>query len=113
MDAAVTAVPLLRAWQDYHCPNCGLLEQVAPPLPPNAQRWHTCPRLHMLKAPLVLAGMDCKVVAMERQDYLNGEQQRTGDDGKPYSAVLTVRGDGSNDAAVFAGVAVARLGDVR
>lgn len=67
---------------------------------------HTCPKLHMLSAPMVPAGSDCKVVAVERGDYLRDEEQRTGDDGKPYMAVVTERADGSNDAHVFAGVAV-------
>ena len=101
---------LLEAYQDYVCPNCGLNERVKPPLPPNATRMHTCPRLHMLTAPLVLAGADCKVVAVERGDYLNGAEQRTGDDGRPYMAVVTEYADGRNDAAVFAPPATARLG---
>jgi len=104
---------LLDAWQDYVCPNCGLSERVKPPLPPNAARMHPCPRLHGLTAPLVLAGSDCKVFAVERGDYLNGAIQRTGDDGRPYMAVVTERADGSNDAAVFAECAVARLGGQR
>jgi hypothetical protein len=39
---------------------------------------------------------------VERGDYLRGAQQRAGDDGRPYMAVVTERADGSNDAAVFA-----------
>jgi hypothetical protein len=109
----VTAL-ILDAWQDWVCRagqdgrGCGVAERVRP-LPPNAQRWHACNRLHGLKTPLVLAGADCKVVAVERGDYLNGEEQRTGDDGKPYMGVVTEHGDGHTDAAVFAAVAVARV----
>lgn len=97
---------LLDPWQDWECPNCGLAERTRP-LPPNASRMHPCPRLHGLTAPLVRAGIDCKVIAVERGDYLDGEQQRTGDDGRPYMAVVTERADGSNDVVVFPGVAVA------
>ena len=104
---------LLEAYQEWACPNCGLSERVKPPVPPNGARFHTCPRLHYLTAPMVLAGSDCKVTAVERGDYLNGAEQRTGDDGRPYMAVVTERADGSNDAAVFAEVAVAHLGDMR
>lgn len=100
---------LLEGTQDWSCPNCGISERT-PQLGPNAARFHPCPRLHGLIAPLVLAGTDCKVVAIERGDYLNGEEQRTGDDGRPYMAVVTERADGSNDAAVFPAVAVARVG---
>lgn len=101
---------LLDAWVDWVCPNgCACTDRTRP-LPPNATRFHTCPRLHSLTAPLVRAGTDCKVYAVERMDYLGREEQRTGDDGKPYMAVVTERADGSNDAAVFAPPAVARLG---
>ncbi len=103
------AAELLDVWQDWECPNCRASERTRP-LPPNASRMHTCPGLHMLTAPLVRAGTDCRVVAVERGDYLRGEVQRTGDDGKPYMAVQTIRADGSNDVAVFAGAATARMG---
>lgn len=103
---------LLEAYQDWHCPQCGLEERTRPQ-PPNSSRMHTCPKLHMLTAPMVLAGTDCQLVAVERGDYLNGDEQRTGDDGKPYMAVVTERADGSNDAHVFAAPAVARFGGQR
>jgi hypothetical protein len=99
------AAGLLDAWQDWECPNCHLTDRTRP-LPPHASRFHACPGLHGLTAPLVRAGTDCKVVANERGDHLNGETQRTGDDGKPYMAVETVHADGHNDLAVFPGVAV-------
>jgi hypothetical protein len=102
-------VALLDAWQDWECPNCHTTERTRP-LPPEASRMHTCPALHMLTAPLVRAGTDCKVVAVERGDYLRDSEQRTGDDGKPYMSVITERADGSNDTAVFAEPAVMRLG---
>jgi len=96
---------MLDAWQDWHCPNrCGVTERTRP-LPPNASRMHTCSRLHSLTAPLVRDGTDCKVVANERGDYLRDEEQRTGDDGRPYMSVETVYADGRNDAYVFPGVA--------
>jgi hypothetical protein len=50
----------------------------------------------MLAAPLVPANIYAKVVADERADYLNGEIQETGDDGRPYMAVRTVHDDGEN-----------------
>lgn len=103
-------VPLLRqSFEDWTCPNCGLSERV-PALPPGASRFHTCPRLHMLTAPLVRAGMRCSVVAEERQDYLGREVVTRGDDGIPYMAVRTLRDDG-DDLAVNAPVAQGRMGD--
>jgi hypothetical protein len=59
----------------------------------------------MLTAPLIRAGTSCKVTASERQDYLNGETQATGDDGRPYMNVTTVHADGHTDLAVNAGLA--------
>jgi len=96
---------LLDAWQDWECPQCGAGERVKPPLPPNGTRLHTCPKLHYLTVPLVLAGSDCTIRATEREDYLGREVQRTGDDGKPYMNVITEHGDGHTDLAVFSPVA--------
>jgi hypothetical protein len=98
-------VPLLEAWQDWECPNrCGAAERTRP-LPPDASRFHVCPRLHGLTAPLVRAGTDCKLAASVREDYLGAEVQRTGDDGRPYMNVITEHADGHTDLAVFSPVA--------
>lgn len=96
---------LLESWHDWECPNCAVTDRTRP-LPANAARFHQCAGLHGLTAPLVPAGTDCKVTAVERGDYLRDEQQRTGDDGRPYMAVVTEHADGRTDAAVFPGVAV-------
>lgn len=95
---------LLDAWTDWECPNCPVTDRTRP-LPPNAARFHTCPGLRMLTAPLIRAGTDCKVIAVQREEYLGREIQETGDDGRPYSGVQTVRADGSNDVAAFAPLA--------
>ncbi len=98
-------VPLLEAWQDWSCPACGLEERVKPPLPPNGTRFHPCPKLHGLTAPMARAGTDCKLTASPREDYLGAEVQRTGDDGRPYMNVITEHADGHTDCAVFSPVA--------
>ena len=95
------AAVLLDAYQDWHCPNCGLADRTRP-MPANASRFHPCPKLHDLTAPLIRDGVDCKVVAIQRGDYLNNSVQRTGDDGNPYMSVITEHADGSNDTAAFA-----------
>ena len=94
-------LPVAR--QGWECPNCWITEVTAP-LPPGSSRFHSCPGLHMLIAPLVRAGLRCKVEAEERQDYLAGEIQNTGDDGKPYMAIRTTFAD-HDDLAVNAGLA--------
>jgi hypothetical protein len=99
-------VPLLRpAYEEWHCPNGCHCRETVPALPPGATRYHACPRLHGLNAPLVRVGTDCSVKAVEREDYLNGETQAMGDDGKAYMAVTTNYADGRNDLAVNAGLA--------
>ena len=101
---------MLDAYQDWYCPNCDMTDRTRP-VPATATRFHECPGLHMLTAPLIRAGTRCKVTAEERQDYLGREIQKHGDDGKPYSAVRTTRADG-DDVAVNAGLAH-RWGDYR
>jgi hypothetical protein len=103
----VAAVPLLNAVTEWFCPNCSC-QDTTPPLPAGSSRFHTCPGLHGLTAPLVRAGTSCKVTAEERQDYLGRELQATGDDGKPYMAVRTTYDD-HDDLAVNAGLARAEL----
>lgn len=102
------SVPLLRAVQEWSCPNCPCRE-TTPPLPPNASRYHSCRGLHGLNAPLVRAGTDCKITAEERQDYLGRELQAMGDDGRAYMAVRTTHADGREDLMVNAGLARAVL----
>lgn len=78
------------------CPNCTFTR-----LTPTAVQHtviHNCAGLGGLIAPLVRAGTKCKVDAIEREDYLNGEQVGT------IMAVRTTRDDGI-DALVFAPVA--------
>lgn len=104
-------VPLLNAAQAWECPNCDVTD-VTPPLPPGQSRYHTCPGLHSLNAPLVRAGVKCKVTAEERQDYIGSEIQARGDDGRQYMAVRTTTDD-HDDLLVFAGVAQLRAGDYR
>lgn len=88
----------------WYCPNCDTIDATLDHVP---NRWHTCPGLHMLTAPLVRAGTRCKVEATERADYLGAEVVNLGDDGKPYMNVTTTRDDGT-DVAVNAGLAQAR-----
>lgn len=102
-------IPLLHAYDDWHCPNC-LVAERTPAMPPNSSRFHTCAGLHMLTAPLVRAGTSCKVEAEERADYLGTEIQAMGNDGKAYMAVRTTYED-HDDLAVNAGLAHAHEDD--
>lgn len=107
-DASPAGVPLLRPPAvEWVCPNCPVRVWSAP-LPPGTRKFHLCPGLRGLCAPLVQAGVTCKVTAEPREDYLGAEIQATGNDGVPYMAVRTTRDDGC-DLVVNAGLARARL----
>lgn len=93
---------VLQAEQRWVCPNCPAAARTVGQ--PN--RFHECPALGGLTAPLVLEGVDCKVVAVEREDYLSGEDVRWAN-GRPVSAVRVERADGSNDCIVYAPTAKA------
>lgn len=101
-------IPLLNTPpQHWHCPNCNCTD-VTPPLPPGQSQYHTCPGLHGLNAPLIRDGERVKVEAAEREDYLSGDSQATGDNGKVYMNVRVTRDEGE-DVTVFAGLAHAEL----
>jgi hypothetical protein len=97
---------LLDAYQDWYCPACGLEDRVRPPQP---NRFHVCPRLHDLTAPMALAGADCKMVANLREEYAGAELLTLGDDGRPWMNIETWHADGHNDVAVFAPCARASI----
>lgn len=89
---------LLQAFQDWYCPNCSASARTRP-LPPNQSEYHGCPGLHGLNAPLIRAEVKAAVIARQRDDYLNGEIQATGDDSKPYMSIITLRDDGYDTIA--------------
>jgi hypothetical protein len=93
--------------QPWYCPNCDVTD-VTMPLPPGESRYHPCSGLHGLNAPLIREGVKAKVEASEREDYLNGDLQQQGDNGKVYMNVQVTRDDGT-DCTVFAGLAHAEF----
>ena len=89
--------------QHWHCPNCGLTEDTVGK--PN--RFHNCPKLHGLTAPMLPAGLSAKVEAREREDFVGTEKVQTDDRGRPMMSVVTTR-DNGQDTIVFAPTATAR-----
>lgn len=63
---------------------------------------HICPGLAGLIAPLVRAGTDCRVEAIERQDYVGREKPQVNALGRPIMSIVTTYADGSNDCRVLA-----------
>lgn len=84
----------------WSCPNCKLTSITHEAKPHT--RFHPCPGLHGLAAPMIQEGTKVQVRAVQREDYIGSE--RVG----RYMAVVTERPDGSNDAAVIAPVATGR-----
>lgn len=94
---------LLNSEVHFVCPNCP--QSVVLPTLPSKPVMHHCPGLHFL-APFVQEGLDCKVEANEREDYVGQEMVRTDDQGRPIMSVVTTRNDGQ-DCVVFAPTAKA------
>lgn len=85
------------------CPNCPTEVETTPLL----NRYHACPGMHGLTAPMVPAGTRAKVETKEREDYIGGESVFL-HEGRPIMSVVTTRDDGQ-DVTVFAPTAVARV----
>lgn len=97
--------------QRWSCPNCDL-EDVTREARPHS-RMHSCRGLKGMTAPMVPAGISCKVEAVERGDYIGDEKGiRFDGDGKAIMSVRTVRDDGV-DCAVFAPIATGSLREIR
>lgn len=93
--------------QHWVCPNC-TLTQVTHDAQPHT-RFHACRGLRGLTAPMVAAGVRCKVEAVAYEDYEGDSQMLQFDgEGRATSAVVTTRDDG-NDAAVLAPCALGKL----
>lgn len=92
---------ILEPEQRWECPNCTATDVTHESRVHT--RMHDCRGLLGLSAPMVPAGTDCKVEAIEREDYIGH------DNVSPIMAVRTERADGSNDVHVFAPTAIARF----
>jgi len=74
--------------------------------------FHRCRELRGLNAPLVPEGTRCRVVAVDRDDYVGDELVQRDGDGRPVMAIRTVRDDGE-DCVVLAPSARVSADDVR
>jgi hypothetical protein len=84
--------------QRWVCPNCPQSDITHGK--PN--RFHRCRGLGGLTAPMVLEGFAGRVRAALREDYVGDALVQYDADGRPVSAVVTERADGSNDVTVQA-----------
>ncbi len=99
--------PHVTRWE---CPSCGL-KDVTQGSALGQSRFHPCPKLAGLTAPMVIEGTAAKHVVNAREDY-EGDQVATKDDnGKAVMSIQTVRDDGE-DCTVLAPTARVRIGDL-
>lgn len=104
---------LLAVERRWECPNC---PQTAVTRTAEVHtRFHTCrsggPTGGMW-APMIPAGARVGVRALERDDYVAGEDVQTNHAGRPVMAIVTTRDDGE-DRAVYAPCATASAEDFR
>lgn len=93
------AIPLISTVRDWYCPNCGKTDQTREARPHT--RFHACPKLRGIAAPMLPKGTKAKVEAREREDYVGQEKVQTDAAGRPVMSVVTTR-DHGQDVAVFA-----------
>jgi hypothetical protein len=99
-------IPLLTAVNRWYCPNCHKEDVTHEPRPHS--RFHVCPKLRGLTAPMVQQGTKAKIELKEREDYVNGEKVQVDPERRrPVMSVVTTRDDGQ-DVAVFAPTATGR-----
>lgn len=110
----MTAVLLELPAQHWECPNCehvAVSRRVAVGPGESTTEFHHCRGMAGMWAPMVPEGTKAKSVAVEREDYIGGDDVRTDGEGRPVMAVSIVRDEGE-DRAVYAPCVNARLGDV-
>lgn len=89
--------PPVQRWECSYC-NTRATTKSQP------NRYHLCPGLKGVMAPMVLEGARGGVLVRVkvREDYVGKETVTYNDDGVPIMAVETLHADGSNDLAVMA-----------
>lgn len=104
------SVPLIEPTQFWYCPQCGQ-EDVTHEVRPHS-RFHICPRLRFLSAPMLPKGTDGKVEVREREDYVGTEKVQLDPElGRPVMSLVTTRDEGQ-DTMVFAPMASVAIGDM-
>lgn len=101
---------LLAPERRWECPNCKHTHVTREARPHSVM--HHCRGLAGLSVPMVPAGTRCKVVAHEREDYINGDLVTLDGAGRPVMNVTTTRDDGE-DVAVYAPCATASVREIQ
>lgn len=93
---------LVTTWVCPNCPQTFIARKFLP------NRFHQCPGLRGLLAPMVPEGIKAKVEAHDRDDYVGRDIPAVDENGRPVMSVTTTRDDGQ-DTMVFAPTATARV----
>lgn len=100
------AVLLDREPRQWGCPHCPVTAVTSWDTP---NRYHFCSGLAGITAPMILAGSDAVTRVVLREDYVGQEIVQYDHYGRPVSAVVTDRPDGSNDVTVLAPTAAVKV----
>lgn len=94
-------IPILELpIRDWYCPACGQTDQTREAQPHT--RFHTCPKLRFLSAPMLPVGTAAKIELHEREDYIGTEMvQFDPEQGRPIMNMETIRDEGT-DLMVYA-----------
>jgi len=99
---------ILGPVEEWYCPNCRA-EDAIPYRADVHVRYHTCPKLRYLSAPMIRKGIAAKVEVHEREAYIGKERvQYDPELGRPLVSIETTRDEGT-DLMVFAPTATAEL----
>ena len=106
------SIPILEPpVSEWYCPQCGFTDQTRIAGP--HQRWHTCPKLRMMSAPMLPKGTPGTFLIHEPEGYVGAELVQTDPElGRPIMSIETIRDEGT-DLLVFAPTATADAKDYR
>jgi hypothetical protein len=96
---AFKVIPILRPDHHWICPNCDVTHITHEQQPHTP--FHSCRGLRGLTAPFIPEGIEAKVEACERGDYIGKEDVQLDGEGRPIMAVVTTRDEGQ-DCVVLA-----------
>lgn len=90
----------------YYCPNCDqtlAVKNRRMSVDGGKRDYHThiCPGLGGMHAPFIVEGVDCKVEAQVRDDFVGGDLVAYDEHGRPITAVTTTRDDGQDSQALL------------
>jgi len=102
-------IPILApTHREWYCPKCHATNVTTDMHGGKPHtRFHTCPKLGFLTAPMLPVGVKGKLEARVREDYIGNEIVRLDANNRPVMSVVTTR-DNGQDCTVYAPTANAK-----